>query len=135
MNSMKRIWLPVACLLAFGGCELAGASAEVRTITVEIEHSSFIPNEIDVRAGERVRFVVVNNDPIDHEFIIGDERIQSIHEKGTELHHGARDGEVSVPAGETRETSYTFEESGALIYGCHLPRHYGYGMKGDLRIR
>ena len=108
---------------------------DIRTITVEIEHSAFVPIELEVEAGERIRFVVINNDPIDHEFIVGDERIQLIHEKGTEAHHGARDGEISVPAFETRETSYTFGAAGRLLYGCHLPLHYKYGMKGEITIR
>jgi uncharacterized cupredoxin-like copper-binding protein len=132
---MKRVWLPLACLVAFGACGSAGASTDERTITIEIEHSAFIPTDVYVRSGERVRFVVVNNDPIDHEFIVGDEHIQLIHEEGTERHHGARDGEISVPAGATRATSYTFEEAGRLLYGCHLPLHYDYGMRGDITIR
>jgi len=132
---MKRVGRFVAILFAFGACGLADASTDVRTITVEIEHSAFIPQQLKVGAGERVHFVLINNDPIDHEFIIGDEHIQLIHEKGTESHHGARDGEISVPAGQTSETSYTFEERGELIYGCHLPSHYRYGMKGEIRIR
>jgi uncharacterized cupredoxin-like copper-binding protein len=132
---MRLLRLPIVGLLLLGACDLADASPDVRTITVEIEHSAFVPVELNVKAGERVRFVVVNNDPIDHEFIVGDEEIQLIHEKGTETHHGARDGEVSVPAGETRETSYTFGNRGTLLYGCHLPQHYKYGMKGTITIR
>jgi uncharacterized cupredoxin-like copper-binding protein len=127
--------LAIASLLLLGACDMAGASTDVRTITVEIEHSAFMPIGLDVEAGERVRFVVINNDPIDHEFIVGDERLQLIHEKGTEAHHGARDGEISVPAFETRETSYTFGDAGELLYGCHLPLHYKYGMKGAITIR
>ena len=132
---MKLHRFAIVSLLLLGGCDMAGASTEIRTIKVEIEHSSFVPTELNVEAGERIRFVVINNDPIDHEFIVGDERIQLIHEKGTEAHHGARDGEISVPAFETRETSYTFGEAGQLLYGCHLPLHYKYGMKGEITIR
>ena len=132
---MKLHRFAIASLLLLGGCDMAGASTEIRTIKVEIEHSSFVPTELNVEASERIRFVVVNNDPIDHEFIVGDERIQLIHEKGTEAHHGARDGEISVPAFETRETSYTFGDAGDLLYGCHLPLHYKYGMKGEITIR
>ncbi|MGH2755921.1 MAG: cupredoxin domain-containing protein [Actinomycetota bacterium] len=130
---MKRL-LPALGLILLAGCGLADASAEVRTITIDIEHSAFVPSEVNVRAGERVRFIVRNNDPIDHEFIIGNDHIQLIHEEGTERHHGARDGEVSIPAQAERVTSYTFDEPGRLIYGCHLPQHYDYGMKGDITV-
>ena len=77
--------------------------------------------------------MIVNTDPIDHEFILGDERLQLVHEEGTEAHHAPRPGEVSVPAGETVETSYTFPEiSGSLIVGCHHPGHYDVGMRGTV---
>ena len=74
--------------------------------------------------------MIVNTDPIDHEFILGDERVQLVHEEGTEAHHAPRPGEVSVPAGETVVTTYTFPEAkGSLIFGCHLPGHYDFGMR------
>ena len=34
--------------------------------------------------------MIVNTDPIDHEFILGDERVQLVHEEGTEAHHAPR---------------------------------------------
>ena len=42
-----------------------------------------------------MRFVVRNTDPIEHEFIVGDEATQQLHEVGTDtLHQGP--GAVSV---------------------------------------
>ena len=78
--------------------------------------------------------MIRNTDPIDHEFIVGDEEVQQLHEEGTEAHHGAKPGEITVPAGEQRETTFLFEDEGELIFGCHLPGHYDYGMKGIVRI-
>lgn len=114
----------------------ASASGETtRTIEIDIEHSRFVPDGIVVRAGERVRFVIRNNDPIDHEFIVGDEEVQRIHEEGTEAHHSAKPGEVTVAALDEASTTYTFGAPGKLIFGCHLPGHYDYGMSGEIRIR
>ena len=107
---------------------------DVRTIEIDIEHSSFHPATIRVEAGEKVRFVIHNNDPIDHEFLLGDEVMQQIHEEGTEAHHGARPGEISVAAFHEAETTFVFDEQGPLLFGCHLPRHYAYGMKGEIVI-
>jgi uncharacterized cupredoxin-like copper-binding protein len=104
-------------------------------MTLNVEHSSFDPAELDFSVGETVRFVVVNTDPIDHELIIGDQRLQDVHEQGTERHHGDRPGELSVPAGETVETTYTFAEAGDLFFGCHLPGHYDFGMKGTISVK
>lgn len=101
---------------------------------VRIRFSKFIPDEFEFEAGTTVTFVVKNDDEIDHEFLIGDEAVQRAHELGTEAHHGARPGEISIPAFETRETTYTFDEPGTLLIGCHLPTHYDFGMRGTITI-
>jgi uncharacterized cupredoxin-like copper-binding protein len=81
-----------------------------------------------------VRFVIHNLDPIDHELILGDEEVQRRHEKGTEAHHGTIPGEVSVPAGESRSTTFTFDAPGTVPFGCHLPGHWAFGMRGSVRV-
>ena len=130
----------VACsALAYGAYSSAGSEAD-KTLEIDINHSSFGIGTIDVEEGETVTFVLHNHDPIDHEFIIGDADSQKAHEKGTEAHHDARPTEVTIPAGETVETTVFFEEDGALamadplLFGCHLPGHYDYGMKGVINV-
>jgi uncharacterized cupredoxin-like copper-binding protein len=111
------------------------ARANAGMIHITIHYSSFAPDRLSVDGGETVRFVIENTDPIDHEFILGDEHVQLVHEEGTEAHHAPRPGEVSVPAGETVVTTYTFPETpGELIFGCHLPGHYDFGMRGTVAI-
>ncbi|MDQ4005686.1 MAG: cupredoxin domain-containing protein [Actinomycetota bacterium] len=113
-----------------GGC---GSAAE-RTIELTIHHSRFDPATIEVSPGERVRFVIRNLDPIDHELIIGDAEVQRRHEDGTEPHHGVVPGEVSIPPVAERSTTYRFGEPGTLAFGCHLPGHWSYGMRGTVRV-
>lgn len=124
---------PVAiALLALAlvpGC-VYGARAEEDAVVVGIHHSRFTPARFSFEAGETVRFIIHNDDPIDHEFILGNRAVQKRHEVGRDRHHhGEVPGEVSVPAGETRTTTYTFGRPGTLIIGCHLPGHFAYGMK------
>jgi uncharacterized cupredoxin-like copper-binding protein len=105
------------------------------TIRITIHYSRFDPAAIAVEPGQTVRFVIRNTDPIDHEFILGDERIQQVHEAGTEAHHPPRPGEVSVPSGTTVVTTYTFPvERTELLFGCHLPDHYAFGMHGTVSV-
>jgi uncharacterized cupredoxin-like copper-binding protein len=116
-------------------CARAAAHPGARTVVVRIHYSHFEPSEIRVEPGETIRFVVENVDPIDHEFLVGDRLVQRIHELGTEAHHPRRPGEMSVPAHTTRVTTYTFPaRDGSLIFGCHLPGHYAYGMRGEITI-
>jgi len=123
-------------LLGAGSASCATAAASrVRTVDVDIRLSRFEPSTIQVAPGETVRFVVHNNDPIDHEFLIGDEAVQLAHELGTETRHPPKPGEMSVPSGSTRETTYTFVGvPGELTFACHLPAHYAYGMRGVILI-
>ena len=130
---MKLAVATLAMALVAASCA-AEAGAPRSTVVIRIRHSRFLPSTIEVAAGTTVRFEVVNEDPIDHELIIGDAEVQRVHERGTETHHGAKPGEVSVPAGERRSTTLSFERPGRLIFGCHLPGHYDYGMRGTLRI-
>ena len=124
--------LAACALLVAIGC--SPDTADEMTVDVRIRFSRFLPDHFEFPAGTTVTFVVENRDPIDHELIIGDERVQRIHEEGTEAHHGAKPGEISIPAGGTRSTAYTFEEPGTLLIGCHLPGHYDFGMRGDIEV-
>ena len=126
--------LALAGLLVLGWAVMALAGPG-RQVPVEIKYSRFEPDEIRLEAGQEVTFVIYNDDPIDHEFILGDQAVQDRHEQGTEAHHGEIPTEVSVPAGATVETTIRFERPGDLILGCHLPGHYAYGMKAVVLVR
>ncbi len=133
----RKLWLPLAVLLLAlpAGLAASAASGGVRTVDITIHFSRFSTDQITVAPGETVRFVVHNTDPIDHEFILGDAHVQLIHENGTELRHPPKPGEMTVPAGTTQETTYTFPTStGQLIFACHVPGHYAYGMHGLVTI-
>ena len=42
--------------------------------------------------------------------------------------------ELPIPPGETVVTTMTFPSQGSLLFGCHLPGHYAYGMRGLISI-
>lgn len=124
----------LAAGVALTGCAGGGHGAE-RTVELTVHHSRFSVEELHVRPGETIRFVLRNTDPIPHELIVGDQSVQDVHELGTESHHGDRPGEVSVGPGETAVTTYRFGPAGGrLLFGCHLPGHWGYGMKGVITV-
>ena len=106
------------------------------TVTLTIQHSHFSPDHLSVRPGTTVRFVVHNNDPIGHELIVGDADVHRRHEAGTEAGPSAAPGEISVPAQTTAETTFRFDETSGdpVVYACHLPGHFRYGMSGEVDI-
>jgi plastocyanin len=104
------------------------------SITIEIHYSHFNPSAITVPVGVPVTITLVNDDPIDHEWIIGDDAVQQKHRTGTELLHPVRPTEQVIPAMSTRVTTITFDTPAQWKYICHLPGHEAYGMVGVATI-
>lgn len=131
-RTLKRAALLLACAAAFAACSTGPATPA--SLEVRMHYSKYLPGSLEVAAGSTVEFVIVNQDPITHEFIIGTAAEQLEHEKGSidDTHTGP--GEASVPAESTVRMSFTFTAPGTLLYACHLPGHYRYGMKGSLRV-
>jgi uncharacterized cupredoxin-like copper-binding protein len=129
----------VALVVALGVTAVAlagpGGPPPATAIEIDIHYSHFEPSAITVPVGVPVTITIRNNDPIDHEWIVGDEAVQAKHRTGTELLHPARPTELVIPAGETRVTTITFTSTGSLQYICHLPAHEEYGMVGTVTIR
>jgi uncharacterized cupredoxin-like copper-binding protein len=103
-------------------------------VTLDIDNSAFSSDAITVRRGTEVTFVVRNDDPINHELIVGDDELHRRHENGTEPYHEPRPGEVSVGPNAVAETTYLFDEPGTVVYACHLPGHLAYGMVGEITV-
>jgi uncharacterized cupredoxin-like copper-binding protein len=125
--------VPLGALLlitAVSGC----APAPTNRATVIFRYSHFAPGDLQVKAGVPVTFTLRNDDPIEHEWIIGPSSIHQVHRTGTESVHNERPSEVTVRPYETKTTTIVFDNPGTLEYICHLPGHEAYGMKGVLTI-
>lgn len=118
----------VAGALLLPGCSVPLSPEE--TVVINIRYSKFLPDRVHVPIGKTVKFVIQNQDPIDHEFIVGGEEVHVRHKKGTEPAHGEVPGEVTIEAGETASTTFVFSSPGEWLFACHLPQHFRYGMKG-----
>jgi uncharacterized cupredoxin-like copper-binding protein len=135
MNRMRAGAALLALLLLgamVGGCSVAAAGP--RRVEITIHYSSFDPKTLTVPHGVPITFVLVNEDPIEHEWLIGDAAFHARHRTGTEAHHGARPNEVSIAPLQTIETTITFPSPTTLQYICHLPGHEAYGMVGTLTV-
>lgn len=125
--------LLVGCGAGSGSGDSGGAT---RTVRVSLGQLRFAPDALTVKAGSTVTFVLVNEDAIDHEFVIGNEATQKEHEMAASSgDHGGHDpNRVPVPPNKTVRFEYTFDQPGTLLYGCHVAGHYGQGMKGTITV-
>ena len=103
-------------------------------VEIPIHYSHYGLGQFTVPAGVPVRIVLKNEDPIDHEWIVGDAALHERHRTGTEPVHDSRPTEVTIPAGATKETTVTFSTPGTYLYICHLPGHEAYGMVGTVVV-
>jgi uncharacterized cupredoxin-like copper-binding protein len=107
-----------------------------RVVELSMEGMHFIPDRIEVKAGELVAFVVTNPNDVAHEVFIGSEADQMAHHA---VHMAvASPGQAQIPHGgygiflaphETGVLSYRFDTPGEIMLGCHLPGHWEAGMK------
>jgi uncharacterized cupredoxin-like copper-binding protein len=132
MRWLRALVLP----LAVAGVVLVTASAMPagRTVTIAMHYSHYQPAAVTVSAGVPITFLLRNEDPIGHEWIVGDEATHQRHRTGTEPHHGERPTEQSVAALSTVRTTVTFDRPGTYRYICHLPGHEAYGMVGVVTV-
>jgi uncharacterized cupredoxin-like copper-binding protein len=134
-----RLALVGGIVLSLGLAGLAAAWAHAPglapvTVDIGIHYSHYQTSLVTVPVGVAVTIVLRNDDPIDHEWIVGDAAVHERHRSGTEPVHGTRPTEVTIPAGTSRATTITFKEPGTYLYICHLPGHEAYGMVGTLVV-
>jgi uncharacterized cupredoxin-like copper-binding protein len=103
--------------------------------TIAMHYSKFEAPEIVVQPGEPITITLRNDDPIEHEWMVGDAAMHERHRTGTEPYHDSVPTEVTVPALSSRETTVTFERPGQYLYICHLPGHEQYGMVGVVTVK
>jgi uncharacterized cupredoxin-like copper-binding protein len=129
--ALAAVGMIVIGTLLWAGTSSAGSDASsVRTVELTTHWSSYSPSVIRARRGTVLRLVVSNLDPIDHELIIGDQAIQDAHERGTQPTHDAP-GEISVAAHSVAITWWRV--TGDTLFGCHMPGHWAYGMRGVIQ--
>lgn len=121
---------------------------------------AFSPKSLDVKAGETVRFVLVNKGQLLHEFNLGHAAMHAAHQKEmlemqqngmltptgmsresmdhSAMGHGAMKHDdpnsVLVAPGKTAELTWTFTKTDNLEFACNVPGHYQAGMVGAVKV-
>jgi len=130
MTKLLIVAAAIASLFAACGGEDQKADRNVR---IEMSDIEFSIETLDVTKGETVKFEFTNSGKLDHDAFIGDEAAQTEHEasmrSGDSGHDHSGSDAITVQPGRTRSLTYTFDEPGEIIVGCHETGHYDAGMK------
>jgi uncharacterized cupredoxin-like copper-binding protein len=119
---------------------VAGDKRDVgRTIRLRmIDEMRFVPDKIEVREGETVRFVLTNNGKLMHELVLGTRKDLEAHasmmRRGESMQHD-ESYIAHVPPGRTGEIVWKFNRPGQFDFACLVPGHFEAGMTGTVIVQ
>ncbi|HEY6134595.1 MAG TPA: cupredoxin family protein [Rubrivivax sp.] len=114
------------------------AKSARRTVEVRmLDTMRFVPERLQVRTGETIRFIVRNTGQVLHEFVIGTKEENKAHAalmiKFPTMEHD-EPYMAHVPAGKSGEIVWTFNRAGEFEFACLIAGHYQAGMAGQLIV-
>ena len=114
------------------------ASKVTRTVKVDMSDTMrFSFDNIAVKRGETVRFVVRNSGKVKHEMVLGTESELKEHAELMKKFPGMEHADanmVTVAPGKTGEILWQFTKPGKVEFACLQPGHYEAGMKGTVTV-
>lgn len=110
-----------------------------RTIAVEMNDAMrFTPDKVEVKAGETVRFFVVNKGKVAHEMVIGMPAELAEHAEMMKKMPGMvhkEPNQITLAPGQRGGIVWTFTKAGTVSYACLVPGHKEAGMVGAVVVQ
>ena len=109
-----------------------------RTVSVSMDDTMhYSHEEIRVKRGETVTFVISNKGKLLHELVIGSEDELKKHAEIMRKNPGMEHEEpymAHVQPGGTERITWTFTKPGTFMFGCLVAGHFEAGMKGTIVV-
>ena len=98
----------------------------------------FIPNRVEIKKGEQIRFMLRNSGALEHEFVLASAEDNAKHaeqmKKNPDMEHDDPNGKRLKPNG-TAEIVWRFSKAGEFQFGCLIPGHTEAGMVGTVVVK
>jgi uncharacterized cupredoxin-like copper-binding protein len=97
----------------------------------------FVPDRVEVRKGEQIRFVLTNEGMVNHEFVLGTQKEIEEHAKMMKKHpHMEHQDAHSRTLGMygSDELIWRFTKAGRFVFACLIPGHLERGMSGTIIV-
>ena len=98
----------------------------------------FVPDHVDVKKGEQVRFVIRNQGALKHEFMLASVADNNKHaelmKKYPDMEHDDPNAK-SVDPGKSAEILWRFSKGGTFEFACLIPGHREAGMRGTVTVK
>lgn len=119
-----------------------GQPGELKHVSRSIEvtmddNMRFTPSQIDVKAGETVRFTITNSGKIAHEMVIGSLDELKAHAAEMlampDMQH-SEPNMITLDAGQSGELIWQFGKATSVDFACLIPGHTEAGMVGQVNV-
>lgn len=98
----------------------------------------FVPDRIQVRKGEQVRFTIRNDGALRHEFTLAsvadNKKHAEVMQKNPNMEHDDPNSKTLEP-GKTGEMLWRFSSAGTFEFACLIPGHREAGMHGTVTVK
>jgi uncharacterized cupredoxin-like copper-binding protein len=99
---------------------------------------TYEPNQIEVKKGEQIMFVLLNAGALAHEFLLDSFENNAKHkiemQKNPEMEHDDPNGKRVEPKNDSK-ILWRFSKAGTYEFACLIPGHYEAGMKGTVVVK
>ncbi|MGL4261979.1 MAG: cupredoxin domain-containing protein [Afipia sp.] len=98
----------------------------------------FIPDRVEVRTNEQIKFVLKNNGDLEHEFVLASTEDNLKHaevmKKNSDMEHDDPNAKRIDPK-EGSELVWKFSKPGQFEFACLIPGHRESGMLGTVIVK
>lgn len=97
----------------------------------------FVPDRVEVRKGEQIRFVLTNEGMVNHEFVLGTQKEIAEHAKEMKQHPGMEHDDAhsrTLGMYGADELVWRFTRAGRFLFACLIPGHLEKGMIGTIIV-
>ena len=134
INSAKNNLICIYCAI---GQKRSSVAQVVQTLE-EYGAMEYVPNKIEVKRNEQIRFVLKNVDVQTHEFLLAsvadNQKHAAVMKKHPEMEHDDPNGKSLPPKG-TAEILWRFSKPGTFEFACLISGHYEKGMFGRVIVK
>jgi uncharacterized cupredoxin-like copper-binding protein len=98
----------------------------------------FVPDRLEIRKGDQVRFMIRNDGLLDHEFVLATTEENAKHaeemKKNPDMEHDDPNAR-RVVSKRSSEIIWRFTKAGQFEFGCLIPGHREAGMTGIIIVK
>ena len=98
----------------------------------------FVPDRLEVKRGDQVRFTIRNDGQLPHEFMLAsvadNDKHAELMKKYPDMEHDDPNGKTVEP-GKSAEVLWRFTKRGEFEFACLIPGHREAGMHGRVVVK